>query len=106
MVFDGDPHGKMVEALKLVVSESQEFVNGIVEVATNPRGASTSCFGFQIQDLADHSCLPKQVSVEPSPVSLNRLGKLGNHAEAEETIRGDVLMATQGSRSFTEIPFF
>jgi len=61
MVLQRDTDGEVVEALKLVLGKSQDLVNGLVEIASHPRGADTGCFGFQIQDLADHACLPKQV---------------------------------------------
>ena len=37
LVFERDTHGEVVQALKLVVGESQEFVDGIVEIATDAR---------------------------------------------------------------------
>ena len=59
--------------------------------------SDTGGFRLEIKHLAHHTRLPEKVAIEPGPVSPNRFGEFGNHAQAEETIGGDVLVATDGS---------
>ena len=106
MVFDRDADGEVVEALKPIIIESQNLVNGIVEVAADSRRAGARRLGLEIQDLADHARLPIKIAVEPGPVSANRPVELGNHADAEETVSGDVLMTAQRSSSLATIRLY
>ena len=93
----------MVEVLKPVALQTEQVVKDIVEVAADSRPANTSRLGFEIEDLAQDACLPVKVPIPPRPALPDRRTEVGDHPEAERTIGGDLLMATDDPRHVPEV---
>ncbi len=69
-VLHGSADGKVVQGLVLPVVEAEEIVNWVVEKAADPGAPDTSSLGFKIENLTDHSGLPKKPSVDPGAMGL------------------------------------
>ena len=95
----------MVQALELIAFQPQHVVNRIVEVAANAGRTETGSLSFEIQHLPHHPGFPEKIAIEPTPMLLDRFSKLRDHAEAEETISSNVLMAAQPLRLFSAVCF-
>src|ERR1051325_3815516 len=83
----------MVERLELEVPEAEHLVDRVVEEAADPGRAHAGGFGFEVEHLPEESGLPKKAAVERRPVLYQRRLILGEHAERERAIAGDVLAA-------------
>src|SRR5262245_7170430 len=83
----------MVERLESVIDESEHLVNRIVEEAADAGAARALGFGGEVEHLADDAGFPEQVTVERRP-ELGEAGvELRDHAEAEEAVGRDLLVA-------------
>ena len=76
-----------------MAGQAQHVVDRVVVKATDSGAAGACRLGFQIQHLSDDARLPEQLTVERRAEFLQARVELGEHAEAEESIGGDVLIA-------------
>src|SRR5262249_40477392 len=67
------------------------------------RCARAGGFGCEVQHLADDARLPEQMAIERRPEPIEALIELGDHAEAEKPVRGDVLIAAHAPCEGTAI---
>ena len=85
-VFHGSTDSEVIERLKFVVPQAEEFMYRVVEEAADACAANSSCFRFQVEILADHAGFPEKVAVEPRTVGTQRLLEIGDHAETKDAI--------------------
>src|SRR5919197_1160741 len=86
------------QALKRVVGHAEDVVNGIVVEATDAGAARACRFRLEIQHLADDARLPEKVTVERRPELMQARVEVGDHAEAEEAVGRNVLIAAHARR--------
>ena len=46
-------HGKMIQALKGIIGQSQQLMDGVVEKTADTGPTNTLRFGLQVEDLSD-----------------------------------------------------
>src|SRR5262249_43004511 len=97
-VLDGDPDREVIEALKRVIADAEHVVDRIVVETADAGAPGAGGFGLEIQHLADHTRFPEQAAIERRPESGEARVEVGQHAEAEEAVGGDVLIAAQTLR--------
>src|SRR5688500_178406 len=85
--------GEVVERLELEVPEAEHLVYRVVEEAADAGRAHAGGFGFEIEHLPNEARLPEEAAVERRPVLDQRRLVLGEHAEREGAVAGDVLAA-------------
>src|SRR5262245_43719797 len=76
-----------------MVGDAEHFVHGIVVETSDAGGASAGRFGFEVQHLSDEAGLPEEMPVEGRPKRVEAGVELRDHAEAEEPVGGDRLIA-------------
>src|SRR5258708_20337481 len=82
-VLDGAPHREVVKALPVARSDAEHIVNGVIEVAADPRRANPRLFSFEVQHLADETGLPEEISIEPTPVGPQPAHVISPHPRAQ-----------------------
>ena len=80
-------------------------MDGIVEVATDPRRADTLLFRLEVKHLAHHSRLPEEVPIERGAIRGQAVHVVRDHPQAEGSVAGDVLAAGDGGRERPTVPF-
>jgi len=75
--------------------QSQHLVDRIVIEATDAGRASAGGLRFEIEDLPDQATLPEETTVEPVTMLAQRRLYARDHAQAEEPVGRDVLIARQ-----------
>ena len=100
------PNGEMVEILEPVPLQPQNLVHRVVKVTSNSSRTRTGRLGLQIQDLAYHASLPKQITIKRWSMMLQGFFELGDHRQAEKTIGGNVLITADGSCLVAVVTFF
>src|SRR5688500_607541 len=85
--------GEVVERLELEVPQAEHLVHRVVEEAADAGRAHAGGFGFEVEHLSEESGLPEEAAVERRPVLDQRRLVLGEHAEREGAVAGDVLAA-------------
>ena len=77
-IFDRFSDGEVVQALIVIVCQSQYFVNGIVKETPDAGAPNPVGFCRQIQNLADHAAFPEKLPVGKG-VAANRVFESRNH---------------------------
>ena len=65
----------------------------VVKEAADACAAQAGSFGSQIENLANGTTLPEEARIEPGPKAQQGLFEVGKHAQAEASVRGNLLMA-------------
>ena len=102
-IVDGNADGEMVEALQAMIGDAQQFVDAVVEKASDARAAGACGLGLEVQCLPDRAGFPEQPAIRRRPAGLEGVVELGEHPEAEEPVGGDVLRAAQLPRDLAGI---
>src|SRR5262249_7447829 len=97
-VFDRDSDREVIQALEGVIAKAEDVVHGIVVETADAGAACASGFGFEIEHLSHDPRFPEQAAVERVAERSQRRVEVGNHAEAEEPVSRDVLVAAQTPR--------
>ena len=98
VIRQGASDGEMIERLKLRAADSEDLVQGVVEVATDAGAAESFGFGLQIENMPQKSGLPVQLAVAPG-VGADDGFEFAEHAEREATVARNCLMAVHGPRN-------
>src|SRR5579871_5299275 len=101
LIFRRPTNGEVVQALKLIACESEQLMKDIVEITADAGRAHARGLGLQIQDVSQNSGLPEEPTIPPGAVSANALSKVGDHAQAEGAVGGNLLMAARHARRLT-----
>src|SRR5206468_12719886 len=78
--------------------ETQHVVDGVVVETADAGAARTGSFGLEIEHVSDHAGFPEQMTVERRAELIEAGAEFGEHAEAEEPVRGDILIAADSGR--------
>ncbi len=81
-------------------------MKGVVEVTADSRSADAGSLRLQIKDLTEHAGLPEEPRIPPGAAIADDLTEVRNHAQAERTIGGNLLMAAHALGKFSKIAFF
>ena len=57
-IVDRPAHGEVVEHLKAVAREPEDPVREVVEEAADAGAADAACFGLEVEDPPNDTCLP------------------------------------------------
>ena len=104
-IFDWAANGEVIEALKGIGSNAEEIVNDVVEVAADSGRTDAGGLRFQVKHLAKHPGLPEQSPIPARAPATDRVAKLGEHAEAESAVGGDLLVAAGYPGDILEVCF-
>ncbi len=93
----------MIQALVAVAGKPEKVMHGIIEKASDSRTSDSVRLGFEVEHLADHAGLPEKAPVSVRLI-LNDLAEDGDHTEGENSVAGNLLVATQPGRNLSKIP--
>src|SRR6266700_1656664 len=98
VICQGTSDGEMVERLKLRIGDSEDLMQGVVEIAADAGAAQSFGFGLQIENVSQESGFPMQLTVAPGIGADDGL-EFAEHAEREAAVAGNRLMAVHGPRN-------
>ena len=81
----------MVEALPVSRGDTENVVNGIIEVTPDSGRTNSRFFRFKVQHLPHQTCLPKEISVEWSTAGSQAGLVISNHSQAEYPFSSNAL---------------
>ncbi len=94
-VLDRLADAEVVQALPRVPGQAERLVHRVVVEAADAGAAHPGGLGLEIEHLPDQPALPEQPPVHPVAVRGQQRLEARQHAEAEEAVAGDVLIARQ-----------
>src|SRR5262249_46499324 len=94
-IIDRTADGEVIEALKGIGLNAEEVVKDVVEVAADTGRTDAGGLRFQVKHLTKHPRFPEKSPVPPRASTTDRVADLGEHAEAESAVGGDLLVAAR-----------
>ena len=104
-IIDGSADGEVIKALKGIGSNTEEVVKDVVEVAADTGRTDAGSLRFQVQHMTKHPGLPEKSPIPPRAPVTDRVAKLGEHAETESAVGGDLLVAARRPGNIAEVRF-
>src|SRR5205807_1557648 len=102
-IVDWTSDGEVIQRLEREVPEAEDVVHRIVEEAADAGRAHAGRLRLEVQYLPDRARLPEEAPVEPRPVRNQLFLVLGDHAERERALAGDVLAAAHLRRELPRL---
>src|SRR6266850_3299577 len=102
-IVDRTADGEVIQRLEGEVPEAEDVVHRIVEEAADAGRAHAGRLRLEVQHLPDRARLPEQAPVERRPVLDQLCLVLGEHAERERALAGDVLAAAHLRRELPRV---
>src|SRR5205823_11912880 len=102
-IVDRAADGEVIQRLEGEVPEAEDLVHRIVEEAADAGRAHAGRLRLEVQHLPDRARLPEKAPVERRPTLDELCLVLGEHAERERALAGDVLAAAHLRRELPRI---
>lgn len=102
-ILNRPPGREVVKTLELVVPQTKDVMEGVVEIAAYSGTAHSSSLSFEVQHLPQHTGLPEKPSIPPGARGEKTLPEVRDHAQAKGSRSGNPLPATDNLSLLTEV---